>query len=232
MPPGIPGFQAVRRSGGRTSATAAWPAPPLDRAGAAGAVAASSSRGAPLGRQPAPHRTSAHAASCRPRPVREIIEERPHEPSWPLRPDLALPRRGEAHAPHAGQRGRADGSSGPLGGGGRRLHGRDAGHPSGVREDAALPEGGAPPRPRAPQRGPGRGGGLLRRPGGRVPRRLRVPLQARPGPRPAAALLRAADRAHGGPAAAGHDLGQALLHPRAATARWCPRSAATRCRWG
>ncbi len=40
---------------------------------------------------------------------------------------------------------------------------------------------------------------------------LRLPLQARPRPRPAAALLRAPDGAHGGEPAARHDLRQALL---------------------
>ncbi len=97
---------------------------------------------------------------------------------------------------------------------------------------AAVPQGRPPRRPRATQRRAGRGGGLLRRAGGRGPRTVRLPLQARHGPRSAAPVLRGADAADGGRAAAGHDLGEAVVHPPAHRARWCPRCAATRCRWG
>ena len=108
---------------------------------------------------------------------------------------------------------------------------RDPGHPGGICPSTALPARGAACRSRPPAGGAGRHRGLLRRPGDGAPGGVRIPVQAGHGSGPAGAVLRAADAADGERSARSGPPPASRGSSTRRAARWCRRSAATRCRW-
>ena len=136
----------------------------------------------------------------------------PHELSKVLRRH-PLPRRGQVRAAHARLRHPPDRAAGAVGHRRRRLEGRDARHPRGVRRARPLDPGGAPRGSRRPQGGRRSHRRVLRGARHRRPRRVRVRLQARSRSGPAAGLLRRTDGSDGGRRADRDLLRQGLLRP-------------------